>query len=369
MDACHHQPMARITDPHLLHYRELYASGRISFLEIRAQTGIAASTLEQLLAGRARPSVGGPFAQSFAGVDTLFDEEKTRRALWKKRYHREYNRKRREQNLERAFAMMGERKCAHCGSRDNLEFDHINPATKKFAIGNQASTSWRRLVIEVKKCQLLCYGCHKTKSAAESAAWNTGRFAGENSGNAQLTNKQVAQLRQLFRDDPRLTIRKLAKQLDMAEKVVRQILRGETYAQAGGPLVSPEDACNYIAPERKERYRRDVIDLYRQGITRLSDICKQVPVSSHTAKTYLVAEGLLSLAPKPKTNQPHAKLTIEQARETRERFAKGVVTQTELAREFGMSITGMGRLLKGRSYAHAGGPVVSGWLRGQSRHV
>lgn len=369
MDACHGFAMAHMTDAQLIHYRKRYASGRISFLEIRAQTGIAASTLEQLLAGRARPNVGGPFAQSFAGVDTLFDEEKTRRALWKKQYHREYNRKRREQNLERAFAMMGEKKCAHCGSRDNLEFDHIDPATKRFAIGNQASSSWRRLAIEVKKCQLLCYECHKTKSAAESAAWNIGRFSGENSGNAQLTNKQVAQLRQLFRDDPKLTIRKLAKQLDMAEKVVRQVLRGETYAQAGGPLASPKDAINYISPDRKERYRRDVIDLFRQGITRLSDICKQVPVSSHTAKAYLVAEGLLSQAPRPKNNQSHAKLTVEQVRKTRERFAMGSVTQTELAREFGLSITGMGRLLKGRSYAHAGGPVASGGLRGQPRHV
>jgi hypothetical protein len=278
----------------------------------------------------------------------------------RKAYMHAYNKRRREEHLRRAFELLGERKCAHCGSTENLEFDHIDPRTKKFAIGNQAGRSWRQVAVEVRKCQLLCYACHKVKSARECAEWVAKHFGGEMSPRAKLTNDAVARLRQHYADgkaDGSVTIRGLAEQLGMAEKVVRQMLRGDTYASAGGPLASPEEAINYIAPDRKEQYRERVIELYRAGTTRLSDICRQVPVSSHTAKAYLVAAGLLSSGPKRKDNQPHQKLTHKQAREYRERYATGGVSQSALAREAGMSLPGMVRLLRGQSYGDAGGPL------------
>lgn len=278
----------------------------------------------------------------------------------RKAYMHAYNKRRREEHLRRAFEMIGEKKCAHCGATDNLEFDHIDPATKSFAIGNQVGRSWKQVEAEVRKCQLLCYACHKLKSARECAEWVAKHFGGENGPNAKLTDDAVETLRQHYaagRAGGSVTIRSLSQQLGMAEKVVRQMLRGDTYSNAGGPLATPEEAINYIPPERKEQYRQDVINLYRQGVTRLSDICRDVPVSSHTAKAYLIAAGLLSAAPKPKNNQPHARLTDEQARHYRERYAAGDVSQSALAREAGMSLPGMVRLLKGNSYGGAGGPL------------
>jgi hypothetical protein len=278
----------------------------------------------------------------------------------RKAYMHAYNKRRREEHLRRALAMMGEQKCAQCDATDNLEFDHIDPSTKKFAIGNQLGRSWRHVEAEVRKCQLLCYACHKQKSAAESSAWVRKHFSGDNGPRAKLTNEAVAALRQHYADGRAggvVTIRSLAEQLDMAEKVVRQMLRGDTYASAGGPLATPEEAINYIPPDRKEQYRGRVVDLYRSGMTRLSDICKHVPVSSHTAKAYLVTAGLLSSEPKPNNNQPHAKLTDRQVRRYRERYRSGDVSQSALAREAGISVPGMVRLLKGESYASAGGPL------------
>ena len=54
--------------------------------------------------------------------------------------------------------------CVQCGSDYKLEFDHIDPTTKSFNVGECYSYSWDILKIELDKCQLLCFDCHKEKS-------------------------------------------------------------------------------------------------------------------------------------------------------------------------------------------------------------
>jgi len=55
--------------------------------------------------------------------------------------------------------------CAQCGSTDRLEVDHIDPSTK---VSHRLwSFSLRRRKAELAKCQVLCYKCHKKKTAAE----------------------------------------------------------------------------------------------------------------------------------------------------------------------------------------------------------
>jgi hypothetical protein len=60
--------------------------------------------------------------------------------------------------------------CAHCGSWDNLEVDHIDPSTKEYRI----SELWQRTKIirdyELAKCQALCNSCHIVKSTLEQKA-------------------------------------------------------------------------------------------------------------------------------------------------------------------------------------------------------
>jgi hypothetical protein len=57
--------------------------------------------------------------------------------------------------------------CAECGETGDLDFDHIDAATKSFEIsaGIRDGYGRARLQAELMKCQLLCNPCHIEKSA------------------------------------------------------------------------------------------------------------------------------------------------------------------------------------------------------------
>ncbi len=79
---------------------------------------------------------------------------------------REYMRNWRERRRTRARQMLGG-KCGQCGADGAIEFDHIDPSTKKCAIAAMWTASEEKFNSEVAKCQLLCGECHKEKTARE----------------------------------------------------------------------------------------------------------------------------------------------------------------------------------------------------------
>ncbi len=63
-----------------------------------------------------------------------------------------------------ALELLGGR-CVSCRTREELEFDHVNPATKSFNIGQHLGKySEKKLEEELAKCQLLCKDCHRKKT-------------------------------------------------------------------------------------------------------------------------------------------------------------------------------------------------------------
>jgi 5-methylcytosine-specific restriction endonuclease McrA len=77
-------------------------------------------------------------------------------------YMRTYIKARRKVRRARLIELLGGQ-CVRCGSTDELEFDHIDPETKVFAVGSDMSRAWDKLVEEALKCQLLCRECHVAK--------------------------------------------------------------------------------------------------------------------------------------------------------------------------------------------------------------
>lgn len=82
------------------------------------------------------------------------------------RYMREYHLKRYYQKRERAIRELGG-KCANCGKTNNLQLDHKDNSSKSFEISRLLSVSNRDFEEELKKCQVLCSGCHSLKSILE----------------------------------------------------------------------------------------------------------------------------------------------------------------------------------------------------------
>lgn len=76
----------------------------------------------------------------------------------------EYVQKRRDHIKLLALAYKGNR-CQCCGYNkcvSALEFHHINPEQKDFAIGSRGYTrSWNKVKTELDKCVLVCSNCHR----------------------------------------------------------------------------------------------------------------------------------------------------------------------------------------------------------------
>lgn len=71
----------------------------------------------------------------------------------------------RETSKQRMIDSMGG-KCQLCGysrCNDSLEFHHLNPNQKDLSFGGIRANivSWAKIVIELRKCILLCSNCHK----------------------------------------------------------------------------------------------------------------------------------------------------------------------------------------------------------------
>ena len=90
-------------------------------------------------------------------------------------YMNKYMKKRYHTRRCLAICYLGGR-CASCGTLNKLEFDHILPEEKEFAIGKLLSGgSDEKLYKELDKCQLLCNNCHKDKSKIQNAHENIER--------------------------------------------------------------------------------------------------------------------------------------------------------------------------------------------------
>jgi len=75
----------------------------------------------------------------------------------------EYRKRAYQENRARLVAVLGD-SCVRCGTRERLEFDHIDPAKKAFTIKGDMSAADPVVLAELMKCQLLCRECHYAKT-------------------------------------------------------------------------------------------------------------------------------------------------------------------------------------------------------------
>lgn len=92
---------------------------------------------------------------------------------------------------EQLVEYLKDKKCEHCGFSDirTLDFDHIDPATKKFNIarGIGGRYSWDEILKEIKKCRILCANCHRIRTAEQFGwrKWHLGGVVTQSSAKAR----------------------------------------------------------------------------------------------------------------------------------------------------------------------------------------
>lgn len=62
--------------------------------------------------------------------------------------------------------------CAGCGTTDHrvLEFHHRDPSEKELEVSLMLNWSWKKMMAEVHKCDVLCANCHRILHYEERAA-------------------------------------------------------------------------------------------------------------------------------------------------------------------------------------------------------
>ena len=81
-------------------------------------------------------------------------------------YQRGYNKVWKQARRAHLIEMLGGC-CVRCGATEDLEFDHIDPSTKRFTISGGLSKAWADLVEEASRTQLLCKPCHVAKGTED----------------------------------------------------------------------------------------------------------------------------------------------------------------------------------------------------------
>jgi hypothetical protein len=94
-----------------------------------------------------------------------------------KEQFREYQRNRSRERLALARERLGGA-CARCGTTENLEFDHVDPAAKVREVSASVCLSLEKFLLEVDRCQLLCHACHVDKSVENGDLRHTGHGEG-----------------------------------------------------------------------------------------------------------------------------------------------------------------------------------------------
>lgn len=92
----------------------------------------------------------------------------------------EYNSRARKITQDNIIEYLVTHPCVDCGETDPiiLEFDHRDPSEKSFEIGemNHLRLAWRRIELEIQKCDVRCCNCHRRRTSAQFGHWRTLRL-------------------------------------------------------------------------------------------------------------------------------------------------------------------------------------------------
>lgn len=173
---------------------------------------------------------------------------------------------------------------------------------------------------------------------------------GERKPYSKLTDEQVLDIRNAYaRGD--VSKKALAREYGVDGHVLRNILAGTKWAHVGGPTFPPGafPSCGVTNPQIAE-----AVALYLAGGVTYRDLGSMYGVAPGTVKKWMHDAGVP--AQKHTRIAGNRKLTEAQVVEIREAHAAGR-SQSQLARDHGMTQAAISSVVLGRSYPEAGGPI------------
>lgn len=82
----------------------------------------------------------------------------------------------RDENRKSYVEHMKEKQCVDCGEGNIivLQFDHIDRNNKSGTVtSHMDSSSWKRVLHEMEKCEIRCANCHAIRTAYQFGFWKT----------------------------------------------------------------------------------------------------------------------------------------------------------------------------------------------------
>ena len=139
-------------------------------------------------------------------------------------YHKEYSRNYYHKRKAEYIELLGG-KCAVCSGVDGLQFDHIDPNSKSFAIGKLLNFAKSKVIDELNKCQLLCEKCHIEKTKINKDGYSK-RAKGSQIATSKLTEEVVSEIKVRLNTE---SVGQVAKELGLHSATINFIKAGKTW--------------------------------------------------------------------------------------------------------------------------------------------
>lgn len=115
--------------------------------------------------------------------------------------------------------------CVRCGSRENLQVDHVDPKKKTIKISQVWSRRKEVRDAELSKCQVLCECCHKLKSLSDGSREGC-VLRGDRNPNTKLSESDVLSIREEIKTE---SIRSVARKYSVDHTTILSLRDGLTW--------------------------------------------------------------------------------------------------------------------------------------------
>jgi predicted transcriptional regulator len=174
---------------------------------------------------------------------------------------------------------------------------------------------------------------------------------------AKLTAAQVLAIRKAYTSSD-TTQAALAQKYGVHQVNIGCIVRGESWSEVGGPIVVSRGR-----PRIHAKVVRAIREAYAKGNITQKQLARRYGVQQSCISDIVLGDTWPEVGGPIKVSKKHKsrlRLTAIIVREIREAYATGTKTQAWLAQRYGVQQSCISYIIRGETWKRAGGPVTGG---------